>query len=105
MRKEQELTSVYRNLAEKIREQAGSAECSDGECEIIQDERTYWIEYSARVESNPVFLDYDSEPDNRSKMSVTIGDWGVFDDDGNNVSTTFNPEEIEKLFDYIPNEE
>jgi hypothetical protein len=92
-------TPVYRRLAQRIEAETAGVECATCESEVSFNHLNYWIYYTVTREYNIVYQGYDEEPDNRGKTFVTIHDYTVTDDNGDAVSSSFDPAEIEAMFD------
>jgi len=86
--------SVYREMASHIKNVTMGVEYHEGETEIVHGSLVYWIKYEIyRPEDTPMEL---------AKEYVTINDWTVFDENGDKVSVTMDPTEIENYFDRKP---
>jgi hypothetical protein len=83
--------TVYKELASHIKNVTMGIEYHEGEAETIHRSLVYWIKYEIyRPEDTPMEL---------AKEYVTINDWTVFDENGDKVSVTMDPAEIENYFD------
>ena len=94
------LTPVYKRLAQRIEAETAVVECATCESEVSFAGLNYWINYTVAREFNVVYHGHDEEPDNKSKTFVTIHDYMVTDNNGDAVSSSFDPAEIESMFDY-----
>lgn len=94
------LTPVYRRLAQRIESDTAGVECATCETEVHYNHLNYWINYTVTREYNIVYQGYDEEPDNRGKTFVSVHDYTVTDNNGDAVSSSFDPAEIEAMFDY-----
>jgi hypothetical protein len=57
----------------------------------------YWVAYDLRREYNDVYYSYDVEPDSHVKTHLSITDYAVFDEEGQSVTSDFDPSVIEEI--------
>lgn len=88
---------IYQQLKERIESDTFGCEISKGESEIIYNKLMYWVSYEIRREFNDVYYSYDVEPDTRTKTHLSITDFGVFDEEGQSVTSDFDPSVIEDM--------
>ena len=97
MKANNDLKQVYRRLAERIEMDTAGCEASKSEAEVTYNKTLYWVAYEIRREYNDVYYSYDVEPDTRVKTTLSIGDYAVFDEDGQSVTSEFDPSIIEEI--------
>lgn len=92
-------TPVYKRLAQRIEAETSGVECATCETQVSFNHLNYWIYYTVTREFNEGYNDPDQEPDNRSKTFVSVHDYVVTDNNGDAVSSSFDPAEIAAMFD------
>lgn len=97
MKTNNDLKTVYRKLAERIESDTSGCEITRGESEITHNKRLFWVAYEIRREFNDVFYSYDVEPDSHVKTHLSITDYDVFDEEGQSVTSDFDPSVIEEI--------
>jgi hypothetical protein len=106
MNKHDDLTQVYRKLAKRIDAETVGCECTRQETEITVRGITFWVFYNFTREYLGTHSSYDEEPSGKDITSLRIEEWNAFDKNGDTVSVTFDPSQIEEYFntpDYLIN--
>ena len=91
------MKTVYRKLAERIESDTYGSEITKCESEITHNKLQYWVAYDLRREYNDVYYSYDVEPDSHVKTHLSITDYAVFDEEGQSVTSDFDPSVIEEI--------
>lgn len=91
------MKTVYRKLAERIESDTFGCEITKGESEINYNKMMFWVAYDLRREYNDVYYSYDVEPDSHVKTHLSITDYAVFDEEGQSVTSDFDPSVIEEI--------
>lgn len=86
MKEDATTAAVTRLLKSRIEADTIGVEADQLEAEVTYNGRLYWVSYTFRREYGDVHHSYDEEPTGSDRTGLTIHEWGVFDDDGNQVS-------------------
>lgn len=95
-----DLPRIYRLLAKEIDRQIAGSEVVHSTAEVTQRGLTYIVEYEYKKEFNESHHRWDEEPSGSAIESLNIYSFGIYDNDGQEVTTTvdFFPEQIEDYF-------